>query len=102
MIFRRVGAPEEKVYTCPTDIARGIMACQRERLFVDLDRVLRLFGPQIYAVFTSFSNGEINEALREAETLKSSLVVFKIVSELPATPAMTEQKVAAKILEVSR
>lgn len=78
MIVFRSEVPPRTVYTCPTEIAAGILACQKERLFVDAPLVFRLLGHHIYDLFANFSDAEVRDAIHEAEIAKAEYITLCI------------------------
>jgi hypothetical protein len=78
MISYRDELPRVTIYMAPAEIISGVMACQKERLFSDFERVCRLLGPRIYGIFANFSDADILAALEETKQRKSEDIVLCI------------------------
>jgi hypothetical protein len=78
MIVYRDEVPRLTVYTASAETIEGLMVCQKERLFVDHERVYRLLGPRVYRLFANFSDADILAALEEAKKSKSEDIVLCI------------------------
>lgn len=100
MIVRREDIAKERIFTCPLDLAEGLLVCQKENLFSDPNRVMRLLGKEPWEFFSNFSEHEIAEACREAHLLNSEVAKIHLVGEAPKIKDEVEKRLAARIIEV--
>lgn len=97
MIVHRENQKHEELFTCPVEIAAGLLVCQKEQLFHEPARVFRLLGPQVWSVFSAFSNLEIEEAIKEAREKVTYNIVIRVPADGEVPSDEAERQLVGKI-----